>query len=311
MYTPSVTVCNGSQNMDAGTGSDAGTPPRSDAAVQAGGTVNLLHFGVFGDVRPNDNNMPSEYPTATITNIMQNLQSLGSQFAIATGDYMFATDASSVTPEIASLLSAEANYGGYIFHGMGNHECTGAVASDCPNFNETPNVQQYLSRLTGPVNGKPYFDWVVHTSMGDAHFISTAPNAWGTAGSAQEAAQTAWLQSALAQPATYTFLMVHESPDAQGPPYGEGQIESILATHGAVTLRLYGHTHEYNHLTSVSYNAVVDGNAGAPLDGSGTYFGFAIVDQNTDGTITLTAYQTGNPPMVVESWSVNANGTRH
>ena len=87
----------------------------------------------------------------------------------------------------------------------------------------------------------------------------------------------------------------------------------IAARVGGVTLRLYGHTHEYRHYAAPDYNAVVDGNAGAPLSGSsgsGQYYGFGIVDQRADGNIVFTAYQTGSPPMPMDSWVVAPNGAR-
>ena len=46
-----------------------------------GGTVDLLQFAVIGDVRPGGINATSSYPTATITSIMQGIQSLSAQFA--------------------------------------------------------------------------------------------------------------------------------------------------------------------------------------------------------------------------------------
>ena len=147
----------------------------------------------------------------------------------------------------------------------------------------------------------------MHTSLAtDAHFISTAPNAWSTA-------QQTWLRTAPVWTATYaTFVLAHEPLTRRGHlQVLRRSIALWQRASGGVTLRLYGHTHEYRHLTSYGANVVVDGNAGAPLDGSGTYYGFAIVDQETDGSITFTAYQVGNPPTVVESWSVNANGTAH
>jgi hypothetical protein len=203
------------------------------------------------------------------------------------------------------FLGAEASFHNHVFHAMGNHECTGVVASNCPLGNESPNVIAYISRLASSYGGRPYFDWVVHTRLGDAHFIATAPNAWSSA-------QQTWLQSALAQSATYTFIAEHESPNASGPPAGCATIESMIAARaGGITLRLYGHTHEYEHLSA--YNAVVDGNAGAPFDGlsvAGQYYGFGIVDQRSDGNIVFTAYQSGSPPMVHDTWVVTPAGVR-
>jgi hypothetical protein len=299
---PSVTVCS---TGDAGTPppADAGTPPTpppsSGPIGPSGGTVSLLHFGAFGDVRPAVNNGRT-YPSAIISAVMTNFHDHSAQFAVASGDYMFATVASYVTSNVDALIAAERNYGGFIFHGMGNHECTGATASNCPNGNETPNVQEYMSRLNAG-HSLPYFDWTIRTSLGDAHFISTAPNAWSTA-------QQTWLQGALAHRAAYTFVLAHEPPTGTAGP-GSRAIEQVLATSpNPITLRLYGHTHEYHHITG---NAVIDGNAGAPLagtGGSGAYYGYAMIDQRSDGNIVFTAYQVGTPPMVVDTWVVTPSG---
>lgn len=284
------------------------TGPITAGAVGAtGGTVDLLHFSAFGDVRPPNNNDTTGYPTAVINAVMTGMQSLGTQFAVASGDYMFATTSTAVTAQVGLFVAAERGYANHIFHGMGNHECNGAVLSNCPLGTETPNVSTYLSRLNPAYGGHPYFDWVVHTRLGDAHFIATAPNAWSVT-------QQTWLRAALAQAALYTIVVAHEPPDAIGPPAGTAAIESLIATRaGGITLRLYGHTHEYRHLQSPDYNAVVDGNAGAPFSGgyiSGQYYGFGVVDQRADGNIVFTAYQTGSPPMVMDSWVVAPNGAR-
>ena len=300
---PAVTVCS-VVGHDAGT--DTGTIVTGPVGA-TGGSVDLLHFSVFGDVRPPNQNDTSGYPTASIQSVMRGMQTLGTQFAIASGDYMFASTSTAVNAQIGLFLSAESGYHNHIFHGMGNHECNGSTASNCPSGNEYPNVIAYLSMLNSSYGGLPYFDWVVHTRLGDAHFISTAPNAWSTA-------QHTWLTRALAQSAMYTFVIAHEGPNALGPPSGSPMIESMIALRpGGVTLRLYGHTHEYYHMSGADYNAVVDGNAGAPFDGSSTggqYLGFGVVDQRADGNIVFTAYQVGSPPMVNDSWVVTPAGVR-
>jgi hypothetical protein len=309
-----ITVCATGHDGGTDSGHDAGTDGGRDAGMimpgtigPTGGTVDLLHFSVFGDVRPPSNNDTTGYPTTQIQSVMRGMQTLGTQFAIASGDYMFASTSTAVDAQIALFQSAESAYHNHIFHGMGNHECNGSTTSNCPLGNEYPNVIGYLSILNSSYGGLPYFDWVVHTRLGDAHFISTAPNAWSTA-------QHTWLTRALAQSAMYTFVIAHEGPNTLGPPAGSATIESLIALRtGGVTLRLYGHTHEYYHMSGADFNAVVDGNAGAPFDGSaagGQYLGFGVIDQRADGNIVFTAYQVGSPPMVNDSWVVTPAGIR-
>ena len=106
------------------------------------------------------------------------------------------------------FVAAERSFSGYIFHALGNHECTGATAVNCPLGNETPNIRAFRARLVADHPGL-YYDFVVHTMLGDAHFILTAPNAW-------TAAQDAWLARALAMPATYTITVAHVPPTSNG-----------------------------------------------------------------------------------------------
>jgi predicted phosphodiesterase len=81
--------------------------------------------------------------------------------------------------------------------------------------------------------------------------------------------------------------------------------QAIAARAGGVTLRMYGHTHTYRKIDT---NAVITGNAGAPLDGSSTY-GFALVTQRADGDIVITQYEIGRPPMAMLSFVVHPDGT--
>ena len=98
-----------------------------------GGTGGLLKFAVFGDCRPPNSNDTSGYPSAIIGGIFTLAQSNGAQFMIGTGDYMFADTSSAVTAQVALFKQAMAHYSaGPVYLAMGNHECTGATASNCP-----------------------------------------------------------------------------------------------------------------------------------------------------------------------------------
>jgi hypothetical protein len=53
-------------------------------------------------------------------------------FAVSTGDYMFASvGGTQQAVQLDLYLAARARYSGTTFPTMGNHECTGATASNC------------------------------------------------------------------------------------------------------------------------------------------------------------------------------------
>lgn len=262
-----------------------------------GGAVARMSFGVFGDVRPPSPNNTAMYPASIVAAVFDGISSTGAQFAVASGDYMFATNATNAGAQVGMLLAAEARFGGHVFHALGNHECTGASASNCPLGNETALIQVYRARLA-PAYAAPYFDWIVRTDLGDAHFIATAPNAWSPA-------QQAWLDRALAISARYTIVIAHEPPGNRQAP-GSVAIESaVRARPTGVTLRLYGHTHEYRH---VSANAIIAGNAGAPLASASGEYGFVVVEQRADANLVVTAYTIGHPAMVADSFVLTPGG---
>ena len=72
-------------NDAATSGGDASGP----AIGPNGGTVDQLHFAVFGDVRPSLPDI-APYPSMVFTQVMDGVESLNAQFAVGTGDYMFA-----------------------------------------------------------------------------------------------------------------------------------------------------------------------------------------------------------------------------
>ena len=293
--------------IDSPVAPDAATDATRDAGVDVvptspitarGGTVDLMHFGVFGDVRPPNENETASYPTAIVSQVFDGMTALNAQFAVGTGDYMFANVASAVNAQLDALTGAQhTHFANHIFFAMGNHECTGGDASNCPSGNETSNVMAFRSRLISDQSAL-WYDFTIHTSLGDAHFIVTSENAWGTP-------QSTWFNTAMAARAMYTIVVAHEPPTAftQGP--GGLPTETAIAMRtGGVSLRLYGHTHEYRRINP---NGVVAGNAGATLSPTGVY-GFVMVDQRRDGNLVVTAYGLGRPPAPVESWVVTPGG---
>jgi hypothetical protein len=278
-----------------GAGGSGGTGG-SGGSGGTGGSGSLLKFAVFGDCRPPNNNGTSGYPSSIISSIFARAQANGAQFVVGTGDYMFATTASAVTAQVALFKKAAANYSaGPLYLTMGNHECTGATASNCPNLNETPNVQAYMQLLPSGVS-KPYYRVDLDTPHGTAKLIFIAANAWSTA-------QQSWLTTQLADPTTYTFVMRHESTSSSGVPTGVGASESIVAAH-PYTLELLGHTHEYKHEDT---QHVISGNAGAPLQSGAAGYGLLLVEQQSNGNISVSEIDeaTGD---VLDSFTVSPAG---
>jgi hypothetical protein len=282
---------------DASSNTDAADASPDSAIGPMGGTVDRFRFGMFGDVRPPNQDQTAMYPTAVINSVLSGMQGLNVQFAVASGDYMFASTGTIASTQVQMLLDAERSLGVPIFHALGNHECTGATATNCPNGTETGNIQVFHSMLAPAYSGV-YYDWYIHTSMGDAHFIATAPNAWNPT-------QQSWLTAALAQPAQYIFVIAHEPPSAPPGPGSVAIEDAIAASPQGVTLRLYGHTHSYRHLTN---NSVISGNAGAPLAGTGGTYGFVTVEQQADGNVQVSAWDVGQPPTMSETFLLSPTG---
>ncbi len=177
--------------------------------------------------------------------------------------------------QITLYMGARAKYSGAFFPAMGNHECTGATASNCGAGNTdgiTNNYTAFLSQMLGPI-GKtlPYYaiDIKAADATWTAKLVFIAGNAWSSA-------QATWLETTLDAPTTYTFVVRHEPKDTTQAP-GVSPSEAIMAQH-PYTLALVGHTHTYYHFPG---REVLVGNGGAPLSGSKN-FGFAIVSQRPD-----------------------------
>ncbi len=279
-----------------GNGNGGGAGDMGNGGGTGGGTDGLLKFAVFGDCRPPNPDDTAGYPSAIISGVFKLAQSKGAQFAVGTGDYMFASTASSVTAQVALFDQAKADYtAGPVYLAMGNHECTGATDSNCPNLTETPNVQAFMKMVPAGVT-KPYYRIDVDTPLGKAKLIFIAANAWDTT-------QQQWLAVQLADATTYTFVVRHESTTATGVPTGVTASESIVGQH-PYTVELLGHTHEYRH---VDTQHVISGNAGAPLS-SGNY-GLLMVEQQSNGNITVSEIDeaTGN---ATDTWTVSPTGQK-
>jgi Calcineurin-like phosphoesterase len=284
-----LAACNGQSLQSAG--ADAGP------SIDFGGDPNAapLKFGVFGDCRPGNENDTPNYPTAVMTNIFTAMQAKGAQFAIGTGDYMFASTSEAVDAQVALQLQAQAAFTGPVYRAMGNHECTGATASSCPNGTETANVKAFLAQLSPAGTKLPYYRVDVETPSGKAKFLLIAGNAWS-------AAQSDWLKAQMADPTAYTFAIRHVPPGTTAP--GVDESEALLGT-GPLTIELLGHFHEYKRIDTTH---VISGNGGAPpRTGENAGFGFLIFEQQANGDLAATEYDetTGN---AIDTFKLTAAG---
>jgi len=277
--------------MDPGGGMPGGGMP--------GGTGPAMRFAVVGDSRPQNINDSTNYPAAIVAGNYKLINQHNLQFVVATGDYMFASTDAAVTSQVDQLLQAESAFTGPIYRALGNHECTGATASNCPAFNETPNMRAFMTRLLPQGMSLPYFRVDVDTPKGKAKFVIIAANAWSDA-------QSSWLQTQLADPTTYTFVVRHEPPNTSNTP-GVGPSEAIIHQF-PLTLELLGHSHEYRRLDT---QHVISGNGGAPMHSyygtANAGYGFLMIEQQDDGSIAATEIDemTGNP---MDAWKVTADG---
>jgi hypothetical protein len=256
-----------------------------------GGTLASLEFAVIGDTRPPVINDTKGYPSAVITKIYAAIQAAKIPFAVSTGDYLFSSsNGGQSTPQLQMYAAARAKYSGVLFPAMGNHECTGATNSNCgpgTSTGTTKNFSDFLSVMLGPIQQTtPYY--AVHVNgpnnVWTAKFVFVAGNAW-------TATQASWLDQALAQATTYTFVVRHEPKAATAAP-GVNPSEQIMAKH-PYTLAIVGHTHTYG---KTGPKQVTIGNGGAPLTG-GSNYGWGHVTQRQDGAIQVDMidYQSGQP----------------
>ncbi len=270
---------------------DARAPVGAGSAVSgnvsaSGGRVSRLYFAVVGDTRPATVDDTGAYPMAIARKIFQDVQSLDPPplFGISTGDYVFASPQGGQAAAQFDLYSyARSAFSGVMFPAMGNHECTGATASNCGAGNAdgiTDNYTQFLAKMLRPLGqSKPYYAIEIDSSLDawTAKFVFVAPNAW-------DDVQAAWLDATLARPTTYTFIVRHEPKSADTAP-GVGPSEAIVARYPH-TLTIVGHSHTYARSAS---DEVIFGNGGAPLTSPTATYGFGLFEQRPDGSIRVDA----------------------
>lgn len=285
---PDADVCGATPPKTAG-----GTGPLTDHGAvvgtvgENGGKLSRLRFAVVGDTRPPIINDTKGYPSATIKQIYSDIQALRVPFVVTSGDYVFsAGNGTQAAPQFDLYLAARSQFAGTVFPALGNHECDGAVTSNCGpggKTGETANYTAFRSKLLAPIGkSEPWYSVDVDAQDGSwsAKLVFVAANAWN-------ATQQAWLETTLAKPTTYTFIIRHEPSQASQAP-GVTPSEQIMARH-PYTLAIVGHTHTYGR---TGPRQVTIGNGGAPLV-SGTAFGFGLIDQRPDKSIEINVVEAG------------------
>ena len=243
----------------------------------------LLHFGITGDTRPPNCEDTANYPTAIISGIADALKAKGAQFVVDEGDHMFVCNSSLpiARAQMALFTQATARFGGTWFMTMGNHECW---RGPCLLNSTSANYVAFMSSLA-PISAKPYYAFNVETQLGRAAFIIIADNAW-------DGAQQTWLQQALTtadRDARYTFVFRHH-PEGDTSVTTNAAVMSIIRQH-KFSMFISGHAHEYKHQPNVDNGRdVILGLGGAPLLGSATWNGYAMVDEQPDGRLKVTVF---------------------
>jgi hypothetical protein len=266
---------------------DDGGGPGSDGSGSGSATFDELRFAIVGDTRPMKPDDTPNYPSDVITKIYQDIEAENPkpQFAVGTGDYMFAsTYKSEQIPQLTKYMAARAGFDGPLYPAMGNHECTGATDSDCGAGNRdgiTKNMSDFIQMMLMPVGiNQPNYVQNIAAKDGSwtAKLVFVACNAW-------DSNQATWLDQQLAPTTTYTFVVRHEGTFSLSQTKCQ-QSQTIIDAH-PLTLLIVGHTHTYAHYSSSK--EVVVGNGGAPLT-TGLNWGYVVVARNSNGTLTVTAY---------------------
>lgn len=280
-----------------------------DGGTGDGGTGGPLVFAIVGDTRP-ANPCPSiascPYPTQ-INTIYKDLTEVSPAPAlvVGTGDYMYNNPGSGTAVwQVQQYLAAAAQFPGPIYLTMGNHECTGYTSSECGSDNPdgvTENYTAFVQTLLGGLKvdtTTPYYVETVAAGEGQtAKFVFVAANAW-------DQAQASWLDSTLAVPTTYTFVLRHEPTSAARDCPGITPSDAVLANH-PLTMKIVGHSHEYLPYSS-SHQEVLVGNGGAPLS-HGSY-GFVLCKQRTDNAIQCDDYDYNSNAPVNDGFALTPAG---
>lgn len=296
-----------------GAGCAGSAVPTVAPDISAGGTVLLaadgklteLAFAIVGDTRPAFKDATNLYPTPIITQIWKDIAGITPplDFAVTTGDYVFAgPDGVQASLQLDLYLGARSAFAGPVYAALGNHECTGYTASNCgigSSDGVTGTYASFVNKMVKPLGvSTPWYRvrYAAKDGSWTAKVVVIAANAWSKS-------QQAWLEAALAEPTTYTFVVRHEGSYAMQAP-GVGPSEAVLQ-HFPVTMLIAGHTHTYEH--KFGAREVIVGNGGAPLS-SAVENGFVVVRRQPDATIRFTALAMKSLS-VMDDFAVHADGS--
>ena len=281
-----------------GGGGGGGSSGITGSGVGAhGGSVAMLHFGLAGDTRPPSCEDTAGYPSGVISTIALEFEKLGVDFALDLGDHMYVCNNSSsvAQAQMGLYMQGIKPFTGTWFMTMGNHECT---ATPCTANSSNANYVAFMNALA-PISKSPYYSFDVQTALGLATFVIIADNAF-------DSTEAAWLDATLAtadQKAKYTIVARHH-PEGDTSVATNAESVQIIRNH-KFALFLTGHEHLYKHMTTDNGRDLVLGNGGAPLIAGGAYNGYAVVDQQSNGDLKVSVYDTGN--VLQDSWSVGPN----
>jgi hypothetical protein len=261
--------------------------------------VDLLKFGTTGDTRPQACEDTAGYPTSIISGIVDQIRQAGAEFAIDLGDHMYVcnNDLSIATAQMNLYMQAAARLGQTFFMTEGNHEC---YHSPCPLGSTNANFVAFMKALA-PLATKPYYSFDVQTSPGLASFVVVADNSW-------DSAQQTWLDQTLATAdtkAAYTIIAKHH-PQGDSSIPENATIMTVIRKH-KFALLMTGHNHYYKHEQKADGGRdMILGTGGAPLIAGGSFYGWALVEQQRNGQLQISVYDTSsNTP--VDTWSVSKN----
>ena len=214
---------------------------------------------------------------------------------------MPSTDGHSQAPQIEQVHDGAGGVPGPEYPAMGNHECTGATASNCGTGNTdgvTKNMTAFISTMLGPIDmTAPVLHESFTASDGSwtAKFVFVACNAW-------DSTQATWLTSSW--PGDDVHVRRAPRGERSDMSSHRARTSQTIIDANALTLLIVGHTHEYDH---ESYDKeIIVGIGGAPLT-SGTNYGYVIVVRNTAGTLTVTAYDYKSHA-AIDTFRIQANG---
>ncbi|MGH7284886.1 MAG: metallophosphoesterase family protein [Polyangiaceae bacterium] len=267
-----------------------------------GGTVDLLHFGITGDTRPpNSGTLTSSnpYPTMVLNTIVDQMNAHGVQFGLDLGDHMYSNSRTNLplaTQEMNLYLSSVSRLGKTWFMTQGNHECYGG---GCYAGSSNGDFVAFMNALA-PISSTPYYTFDVTTSLGIATFVIVADMSY-------DSTEASWLDATLTAAdakAKYTIVARHH-PEGDSSVSTNKTEMAVIRRH-KFSLFLSGHNHLYNHMTVDNGRDIILGTGGAPLIAGGAFFGYALIDQQTSGRLTVTVYDI-NSATPVDTWSVGPN----